>query len=278
QHSVDDPTSSKTYSFVALPGNAVRKRPRRRYDEIERLYQCSWPECTKAYGTLNHLNAHVQMQKHGPKRSPGEFKELRKLWRKTKKEAEASSMAGAGALRRSMSMGFGMGLRREDLYQSPSYMHGPPHHHRSFSHHSASGLSPPLSASLPHHAYGVDAHTSTHPLRYSPDAHAHTAQAYGGADFRPAASGPWTSSSRLDLYQGQQHSPSSAYGYIDSGGSGSATEMYNHSASTPRARLPSNSMLLTPLVGPAHAHGTETYAAVADSYYAKRREGSGDEY
>lgn len=62
--------SSKTYSFVALPGNAVKKRPRRRYDEIERLYQCSWPECNKAYGTLNHLNAHVTMQKHGAKRSP----------------------------------------------------------------------------------------------------------------------------------------------------------------------------------------------------------------
>ena len=31
---------SKTYSFVALPGNAVKKRPRRRYDEIERLYRC----------------------------------------------------------------------------------------------------------------------------------------------------------------------------------------------------------------------------------------------
>lgn len=60
----------KTYSFVALPGNTVKKRPRRRYDEIERLYQCSWPDCNKSYGTLNHLNAHVTMQKHGPKRSP----------------------------------------------------------------------------------------------------------------------------------------------------------------------------------------------------------------
>lgn len=62
--------SNKTYSFVALPGNAIKKRPRRRYDEIERLYQCSWPDCSKAYGTLNHLNAHVTMQKHGSKRSP----------------------------------------------------------------------------------------------------------------------------------------------------------------------------------------------------------------
>ncbi|KAF7968513.1 hypothetical protein HWV62_30201 [Athelia sp. TMB] len=99
-------SSSKTYSFVSLPGNAVKKRPRRRYDEIERLYQCSWPDCAKAYGTLNHLNAHVTMQKHGAKRSPNgkrdrkitiiitnarpEFKELRKQWRKAKKEEEAN--------------------------------------------------------------------------------------------------------------------------------------------------------------------------------------------
>jgi hypothetical protein len=27
-------------------------------------------ECAKAYGTLNHLNAHIQMQRHGEKRSP----------------------------------------------------------------------------------------------------------------------------------------------------------------------------------------------------------------
>ncbi len=30
----------------------------------------SWPGCQKAYGTLNHLNAHVTMQRHGQKRSP----------------------------------------------------------------------------------------------------------------------------------------------------------------------------------------------------------------
>ena len=35
-----DRKDKKTYSFVSLPGNAVKKRPRRRYDEIERLYQC----------------------------------------------------------------------------------------------------------------------------------------------------------------------------------------------------------------------------------------------
>ncbi|KAF5346337.1 hypothetical protein D9758_011502 [Tetrapyrgos nigripes] len=108
--------NSKTYSFVALPGNAVKKRPRRRYDEIERLYQCSWPDCTKAYGTLNHLNAHVTMQKHGQKRSPNEFKEIRKQWRKQKKEQEAVIAAGQANLSRRTSMS---SLHSEDdLYQS----------------------------------------------------------------------------------------------------------------------------------------------------------------
>ncbi|KAF8448983.1 hypothetical protein L210DRAFT_911017 [Boletus edulis BED1] len=90
------PSNSKQYSFVSLPGNVLKKRPRRRYDEIERLYRCSWQNCTKSYGTLNHLNAHITMQKHGPKRSPNEFKELRKQWRKAKKEeAETSAFDAA---------------------------------------------------------------------------------------------------------------------------------------------------------------------------------------
>lgn len=65
-----DADMRKNFSFIALPGNAVKKRPRRRFDEIERLYRCKFEGCTKAYGTLNHLNAHVTMQKHGEKRSP----------------------------------------------------------------------------------------------------------------------------------------------------------------------------------------------------------------
>ncbi|KAI7818466.1 hypothetical protein BC939DRAFT_401434 [Gamsiella multidivaricata] len=87
---------SKTYSFVPLSGVNTKKRPRRRFDEIERLYVCNWGECEKAYGTLNHLNAHVNMQKHGPKRHPSEFKELRKAWRRQKKaEEEAAKQAAA---------------------------------------------------------------------------------------------------------------------------------------------------------------------------------------
>ncbi|KAF2225598.1 hypothetical protein BDZ85DRAFT_257763 [Elsinoe ampelina] len=58
------------YSFVPIPGAQQHKRPRRRYEEIERMYKCGWQGCEKAYGTLNHLNAHVTMQSHGTKRTP----------------------------------------------------------------------------------------------------------------------------------------------------------------------------------------------------------------
>lgn len=60
----------QVYSFVPIPGAQQHKRPRRRYEEIERMYKCGWNGCEKAYGTLNHLNAHVTMQGHGAKRTP----------------------------------------------------------------------------------------------------------------------------------------------------------------------------------------------------------------
>jgi hypothetical protein len=52
------------------------------------MYKCGWQGCEKAYGTLNHLNAHVTMQSHGNKRTPEEFKEIRKEWKQRKKEEE----------------------------------------------------------------------------------------------------------------------------------------------------------------------------------------------
>lgn len=63
--------AQKTFSFVPLPGINHKKRPRRKYHEVERLYHCNYPGCTKAYGTLNHLNAHVSMQNHVSLGSPG---------------------------------------------------------------------------------------------------------------------------------------------------------------------------------------------------------------
>ncbi|KAL8747448.1 MAG: hypothetical protein Q9190_000660, partial [Brigantiaea leucoxantha] len=95
---------SQVYSFVPIPGAQQHKRPRRRYEEIERMYKCGWQGCEKAYGTLNHLNAHVTMQSHGQKRTPealhpthprshpsvhAKFKEIRKEWKARKKEEDA---------------------------------------------------------------------------------------------------------------------------------------------------------------------------------------------
>ncbi|KAK0670657.1 hypothetical protein QBC41DRAFT_354885 [Cercophora samala] len=87
------PRPNQVYSFVPIPGAQQHKRPRRRYEEIERMYKCGWNGCEKAYGTLNHLNAHVTMQAHGVKRTPEEFKEIRKEWKARKKEEEAQRKA-----------------------------------------------------------------------------------------------------------------------------------------------------------------------------------------
>ncbi|KAK6189263.1 homocitrate synthase lys21 [Pestalotiopsis sp. IQ-011] len=84
---------AQVYSFVPIPGAQQHKRPRRRYEEIERMYKCGWNGCEKAYGTLNHLNAHVTMQSHGQKRTPEEFKEIRKEWKARKKQEEADRKA-----------------------------------------------------------------------------------------------------------------------------------------------------------------------------------------
>ncbi|KAH3674554.1 hypothetical protein WICPIJ_009512 [Wickerhamomyces pijperi] len=55
------------------------KRQRRKAHEMLRLYACTYPQCSSSYGTLNHLNAHIQIKKHGNKRRPEEFKELREV-------------------------------------------------------------------------------------------------------------------------------------------------------------------------------------------------------
>ncbi|KAK7033683.1 hypothetical protein VNI00_012683 [Paramarasmius palmivorus] len=75
--SLDNP--SRAWSFLET------QQKRRRPDEVERKYKCNWSHCRKSYGSLNHLNTHVLRQKHGPKRSPDEFRELRKQWKKERR-------------------------------------------------------------------------------------------------------------------------------------------------------------------------------------------------
>lgn len=89
---------STVYSFVPIPGAQQHKRPRRRYEEIERMYKCGWNGCEKAYGTLNHLNAHVTMQSHGAKRTPeGMCKFSAFSLKPPKVRASLASMIGVGA-------------------------------------------------------------------------------------------------------------------------------------------------------------------------------------
>jgi ARID/BRIGHT DNA binding domain len=68
RHPVDYSITERTMSPFSA---SVIKGPRRKYEEIERMYKCGWRGCEKTYGTLNHLNAHVTMQSHGQKRTPG---------------------------------------------------------------------------------------------------------------------------------------------------------------------------------------------------------------
>src|SRR2546430_1173311 len=62
--------------FAPQNESEIKKRRRRRADEVERLYQCNWPGCEKSYGTLNHLNTHVRNAAHGNKREPKEFQNI----------------------------------------------------------------------------------------------------------------------------------------------------------------------------------------------------------
>ncbi|KAI9671246.1 MAG: hypothetical protein M1829_004653 [Trizodia sp. TS-e1964] len=84
---------TQVYSFIPIPGSQQNKRARRRFEEIERMYKCGWKGCEKAYGTLNHLNAHVTMQTHGTKRTPEEFKEIRREWKLRRKEEDLARKA-----------------------------------------------------------------------------------------------------------------------------------------------------------------------------------------
>lgn len=64
------------------------------------MYKCGWNGCEKAYGTLNHLNAHVTMQSHGQKRVPeGKFTEHRRskpatLWSMTSDQHVTPRVSG----------------------------------------------------------------------------------------------------------------------------------------------------------------------------------------
>lgn len=65
QNHLRDPGS---LPFPTLPDPSQSRRTRRRYEEIDRMYECGWNGCRRAYGTLNHLNTHIRKRSHGQKR------------------------------------------------------------------------------------------------------------------------------------------------------------------------------------------------------------------
>jgi hypothetical protein len=86
------------------------------------MYKCGWNGCEKAYGTLNHLNAHVTMQSHGQKRTPEEFKEIRKEWTARKKEEENQRKADEERARAAAAPTDGQGSA--DNGPAPGYQQG----------------------------------------------------------------------------------------------------------------------------------------------------------
>lgn len=68
------------YNVAAPPGPAPaankHRRFRRRYYQIFRKYNCTFPGCTKSYGSLNHLNTHIVTKKHGLRKSKQDFKHV----------------------------------------------------------------------------------------------------------------------------------------------------------------------------------------------------------
>lgn len=61
------------HSYPEYPDHRRGRRFRRRYNQILRKYMCSFPGCTKSYGSLNHLNTHIFSKKHGQRKSKADF-------------------------------------------------------------------------------------------------------------------------------------------------------------------------------------------------------------
>lgn len=109
------------------------KRPRRRAEEVDRLYSCTWPGCDKSYGALNHLNTHVRNAGHGPKREPKgkslidnadclEFQEIRREIKA--KQARQREQKNASVYRHS----------GNSVYRTPQYSVGTTSHEYSQAH------------------------------------------------------------------------------------------------------------------------------------------------
>ena len=59
------------------PQSAPKKRGRQPTEGLVRPYACTFHDCDKKYDTLSHLNEHITLKKHGARKVPSDFGELR---------------------------------------------------------------------------------------------------------------------------------------------------------------------------------------------------------
>ncbi|EEP77365.1 conserved hypothetical protein [Uncinocarpus reesii 1704] len=85
------PRPGQVYSFVPIPGSQQHKRPRRRYEEIERMYKFSWRKANSRRSLPQLMTSSLASIDERLIHSfsiPPEFKEIRKEWKARKKEEE----------------------------------------------------------------------------------------------------------------------------------------------------------------------------------------------
>lgn len=72
------PPDGRYYSSHVDAGyyGGKQKRYRRKFHEIHRVFHCTYPDCNKLYGKLNHLNTHIMAQKHGEKKTTEEYRTM----------------------------------------------------------------------------------------------------------------------------------------------------------------------------------------------------------
>ncbi|GME68708.1 unnamed protein product [[Candida] boidinii] len=138
--------SSNAYALM----DAKKKRKRRKFHEIDRLYKCNFQNCDKSYGTLNHLNAHVQLQVHGEKRLPSEFKQIREQCKAKKKQMKIEAELNRNKLYQSQSIFGNISAPIHSATSNGYYPVFPP----------ASSIEPATGAPL--HSTYSDVQTATH--------------------------------------------------------------------------------------------------------------------
>lgn len=121
-------TAYKSPAASASPAatNKPRRRVRRRYNQILRRFCCSYPQCNKSYGSLNHLNAHIVTKKHGQRKSRADFQftDQNKFLDRYSVGGPASDLSVSGSRMAAENVQSGWPTRREQA--SGTYWYGMP--------------------------------------------------------------------------------------------------------------------------------------------------------